>query len=31
VSLNRLGQFIRSRTKERAQTSASLKNAKQSG
>ena len=31
VSLNRLGQFIKSRTKERAQTSATLKNAKQGG
>ena len=29
VSLNRLGQFIRARTKERAQTTATLKNVKQ--
>lgn len=29
VSLNRLGQFIRARTKERAQTATTLKNAKQ--
>jgi hypothetical protein len=31
VSLNRLGQFIRARTKERAQTTTTLKNAKLSG